>query len=120
MPAKIDKEKCTGCESCVEECPSEAIKMVVEKAANAGEADPFNSDTVVKYLEQTATLENPVELTRKIAFYPPGQENIWDHDLVWGDEYVRNWISQWIDGKWYQIWPEDKANAELKLPPWFK
>lgn len=95
-------------------------KMVVEKAANAGESDPFNSDTVVKYLEQTATLENPVELTRTIAFYPPGQENKWDHDLAWGDKYVRNWISQWIDGKWYQIWPEDKANAELKLPPWFK
>ena len=32
MPAKIDKEKCTGCESCVEECPSEAITMVNEKA----------------------------------------------------------------------------------------
>ena len=32
MPAKVDKEKCTGCESCVEECPSEAIKMVDEKA----------------------------------------------------------------------------------------
>jgi len=32
MPAKVDKEKCTGCESCVEECPSEAIKMVDDKA----------------------------------------------------------------------------------------
>jgi ferredoxin len=32
MPAKVDKEKCTGCESCVEECPSEAISMVEEKA----------------------------------------------------------------------------------------
>jgi len=32
MPAKVDKEKCTGCESCVEECPSEAIKMVNDKA----------------------------------------------------------------------------------------
>jgi len=36
MPAKVDKEKCTGCESCVEECPSDAIKMVDEKA----EVDP--------------------------------------------------------------------------------
>jgi ferredoxin len=27
MPAKVDKEKCTGCETCVEECPSEAISM---------------------------------------------------------------------------------------------
>jgi NAD-dependent dihydropyrimidine dehydrogenase PreA subunit len=33
MPAKVDKEKCTGCESCVSECPSEAIKMINEKAA---------------------------------------------------------------------------------------
>jgi len=32
MPATIDAEKCTGCESCVQECPSEAIKMVDQKA----------------------------------------------------------------------------------------
>ncbi|UCC22382.1 MAG: 4Fe-4S binding protein [Planctomycetota bacterium] len=32
MPAKIDEQKCTGCESCVPECPSEAIKMADEKA----------------------------------------------------------------------------------------
>ena len=32
MPAKVDKEKCTGCGDCVEECPSEAIKMVGDKA----------------------------------------------------------------------------------------
>ena len=32
MPAKVDIEKCTGCESCVEECPSEAIAMADEKA----------------------------------------------------------------------------------------
>lgn len=32
MPAKVDEEKCTGCESCVEECPSEAISMADGKA----------------------------------------------------------------------------------------
>lgn len=32
MPAKVDKEKCTGCESCVTECPSEAISMASDKA----------------------------------------------------------------------------------------
>ena len=32
MPAKVDKSKCTGCETCVEECPSNAISMVEEKA----------------------------------------------------------------------------------------
>jgi len=36
MPAKVDKKKCTGCETCVEECPSEAISMVDDKA----EIDP--------------------------------------------------------------------------------
>ncbi len=33
MAAKVDGEKCTGCETCVAECPSEAISMASEKAA---------------------------------------------------------------------------------------
>jgi ferredoxin len=32
MPAKVDAQKCNGCETCVESCPSEAIKMENEKA----------------------------------------------------------------------------------------
>ena len=32
MPAKVDAEKCTGCEACVDSCPSEAIKMEEGKA----------------------------------------------------------------------------------------
>jgi len=32
MPAKIDEQKCIGCEACVPECPSEAISMVDGKA----------------------------------------------------------------------------------------
>ncbi len=32
MPAVVDAEKCTGCESCVDECPSEAIAMKDEIA----------------------------------------------------------------------------------------
>jgi len=32
MATKVDKEKCSGCESCVEECPSDAIKMADGKA----------------------------------------------------------------------------------------
>jgi len=32
MPANVDKEKCTGCENCIEECPSEAISMSDGKA----------------------------------------------------------------------------------------
>jgi len=32
MPAKVDKKTCTGCEACLESCPSEAIKMADGKA----------------------------------------------------------------------------------------
>ena len=32
MPANVYKEKCTGCETCIEECPSEAISMDEGKA----------------------------------------------------------------------------------------
>ncbi|KAF5050528.1 Electron transport complex subunit RsxB [anaerobic digester metagenome] len=28
MVVKIDKDLCVGCETCVDECPSEAISMV--------------------------------------------------------------------------------------------
>ena len=38
MPAQVDQEKCTGCESCVSECPSEAIKMANDKAVVDAEA----------------------------------------------------------------------------------
>jgi len=38
MPAKVDVEKCTGCETCVGECPNEAISMAAEKAAIDEEA----------------------------------------------------------------------------------
>lgn len=27
MPAKVDPEKCNGCEACVDECPEEAISI---------------------------------------------------------------------------------------------
>ncbi|HUW67089.1 MAG TPA: 4Fe-4S binding protein [Candidatus Nanoarchaeia archaeon] len=27
MPAKVDKDECTGCGTCVEECPTEAISL---------------------------------------------------------------------------------------------
>ncbi len=32
MAAVVDKEKCSGCETCKGECPVEAIKMVDGKA----------------------------------------------------------------------------------------
>ncbi|UCD51098.1 MAG: 4Fe-4S binding protein [Phycisphaerales bacterium] len=33
MPAVVDTEKCTGCESCIDECQSDAISMVDGKAS---------------------------------------------------------------------------------------
>ena len=38
MPAVVDAEKCTGCESCIDECPSEAIAMKDEIAVVDEEA----------------------------------------------------------------------------------
>ncbi|NLW85175.1 MAG: 4Fe-4S binding protein [Phycisphaerae bacterium] len=32
MPAKVEASTCTGCESCVDSCPSEAIEMKNGKA----------------------------------------------------------------------------------------
>lgn len=32
MPAKINKETCTGCEACIDCCPTEAISVVDGKA----------------------------------------------------------------------------------------
>lgn len=32
MSAKVNPKKCTGCETCVDECPSEAIRMEDKKA----------------------------------------------------------------------------------------
>jgi Fe-S-cluster-containing hydrogenase component 2 len=32
MAVKIDKEKCTGCSSCVDICPVDAIKILDDKA----------------------------------------------------------------------------------------
>ena len=87
-------------------------KMAVEMAAKAGEKDPFDPDVLVKYLEKFDA-SNPAELTRPIAFYK-------NHDLMWGDKYVRNWVSQWQDGKQYIIYPDSVANGEFKLPPWIE
>jgi branched-chain amino acid transport system substrate-binding protein len=89
-----------------------AYKIAVEEAYKAGEKNPFDPDVVVKYLEKHDT-KNPLVLTRTVAWYK-------NHALVWGDDFVRNWISQWQDGKQYIISPSTVANGELKLPPWLE
>lgn len=83
-------------------------KKAVEAAEEAGEEDPFDPDTAVKYLEKFDT-NNPVTLTRVIAWHD-------NHALAWGDDYVRNWVSQWQDGEQRIIWPEHVANGEFKMP----
>ena len=85
-------------------------KKAVEEASKAGEQNPFDPDVVVKYLEKYNP-ENPIKLTRTIAFHK-------NHALAWGDNYVRNWISQWQDGKQYIISPKTVANGEFKIPSW--
>ncbi len=92
------------------------FKIVMETAYNEGK-NPFDPDVIVEILERF-TPDNPITLTRKIAFYPPGDERKFDHDMVWGDDYTRNWISQWQNGKQYVIWGKIK-NADMILPPWW-
>jgi branched-chain amino acid transport system substrate-binding protein len=87
-------------------------KLAVEEAQRNKERDPFNSDVLVKYIERFNE-KNPVVLTRPIAFAK-------NHDLAWGDNLTRNWISQWQDGKQVVIYPEHVATGKLKLPPWIK
>jgi formate hydrogenlyase subunit 6/NADH:ubiquinone oxidoreductase subunit I len=38
---EVDKEKCTGCEECVNICPSEVFEMV------DGKSEPTNADACV-------------------------------------------------------------------------
>ncbi|MCX8172962.1 MAG: ABC transporter substrate-binding protein [Archaeoglobaceae archaeon] len=87
-------------------------KRAVEDAHKAGEKNPFDPEVLIKYLEKFNS-SNPIILTRPIAF----TEN---HDLAWGDNLIRNWISQWQDGKQVIIYPNTVATGVLKLPPWIK
>ena len=79
-------------------------------ASKGGEKDPVGPDGLGKYLEKFDA-STPAELTGPIAFYKK-------HDLMWGNNYGRNWVAQWQDGKQYIIYPATVANGELKLPPW--
>ena len=75
------------------------FKIVMETAYREGK-NPFDPDVFVEIMERF-TPENPVILTRRLAWYPHGEPRKFDHDVVWGDDYCRNWISQWQKGKQY-------------------
>jgi len=86
-------------------------KAAVEMASKAGESNPFDPDTLVKYLEKF-NVNNPFEGVRgKIAFTS-------NHDLVWGDEFIRNYICQWQEGKQVILYPKNKATGQFVKPEW--
>ncbi|AEA46088.1 ABC transporter substrate-binding protein [Archaeoglobus veneficus] len=87
-------------------------KAAVEQAAKDGK-DPNDPDVVVEYIEKF-NADNPFECVRgKLAFTKY-------HDPMWGDEYIRNWICQWQDGKVVIIWPENVATGEYVQPEWIE
>ncbi len=83
-------------------------KKAVEMAAKAGK-DPFDPDVLVKYLEKF-NRSHPFEGVRgKIAFTK-------NHDLVWGDGFIRNWVCQWQDGRQVVVYPKYMATGKLMIP----
>lgn len=92
------------------------FKIVMETAYREGK-NPFDPDVFVEIMERFNE-HNPVILTRRLAWYPHGEERKFDHDVVWGDDFVRNWVSQWQGGKQYIIYGKLK-NAEMIFPPWW-
>ncbi len=88
-------------------------RWAVEQAYKHHEKDPFNSDTVVKYLEMI-NRTHPFECVRgRFAFTKY-------HDPVWGNNYIRNWICQWQNGKIVIIWPENVATGKYMQPSWVR
>jgi heterodisulfide reductase subunit A-like polyferredoxin len=57
MPAKVDQQKCTGCQTCVSECPSEAISISEEKAVVDVEACLDCGVCVDACLEEAISME---------------------------------------------------------------
>jgi len=87
-------------------------KQAVENAAKAGEKDPFNSSILVKYLEQFNATHPFKGVRGNIAFTK-------NHDLLWGNKYVRNWICQWQNGKQVVLYPNVSWIKTGKLiTPW--
>lgn len=86
-------------------------KWAIEQAYKHGK--PLNSEVVVHYLEMI-NKTHPFECVRgKFAFTKY-------HDPVWGNNYIRNWICQWQNGKIVIIWPENVATGSYIQPSWIK
>ena len=90
-----------------------AYKCAVEKAAKAGEKDPFDVETVIRYLEQIDK-DHPLPVPRgNLAFTKD------THELVWGVDYILNPVFQWQGPLKEVVWsPHELATGEFKLPPW--
>lgn len=87
-------------------------KQAVEWAQENGEENPFDSSTLVSYLEKFDE-DNPYPSVRgRNAFTK-------SHDLMWGTDYVRNWPFQWMGSKeQVLVWPPEKATGDFTIPPW--
>jgi len=47
MPVKIDVDKCDGCGTCVEACPSEAISIGDDKKAKVNEEECVECESCI-------------------------------------------------------------------------
>ncbi len=89
-------------------------KQAVENAAKAKEKNPFDPNVLVKYLEQFNATHPFKGVRGNIAFTK-------NHDLMWGNKYVRNWICQWQNGKQVVVYPHVSWIKTGKLiTPWKK
>ncbi len=84
-------------------------KTVVEQAYKHGAKDPFDPDVLVEYLERYNATHPYEGIRGKIAFTK-------NHDLLWGNGYIRNWICQWQNGKQVVLYPKSVATGKLVLP----
>ncbi|MFP3869520.1 MAG: ferredoxin [Syntrophobacteria bacterium] len=50
----VDKEKCTGCEECVEICPNEVLEMVDGKSEPVNEEECEGCESCVEVCESGA------------------------------------------------------------------
>ncbi len=74
MVVKVNEEECTGCESCVDACPIEAIEMVDDKAKIKDNCNSCNACIEVCPVEAIEELEKKVK-AEKVDFTQ--YKNVW-------------------------------------------